>query len=651
MAPRYLTKSRFKLAVECPTKLFYSGKSEYKNNNQDDSFLKMLAEGGFQVGELAKRMYPGGHEIRSTNHAEAEAETLEWLKRDEVILFEPAIRFGDLFVRIDILVKRGNTFRLIEVKAKSYNSEKPEIAGKRTKIVSGMLPYIQDVAFQSYVLSSAFPGYSVASYLMMPDKSKIATIDGLNQLFKVKESGRKTEIVTDPRIEVTGYGENVLTEVSVDEFVGDVMNDGIEYPGGTDLLPKLAKQWAEVYKNGIRIPQAIGAQCANCEFRAEIGDTLKSGFHECWKNANHWNDQDFSKGTVLDLWNYRGKSDLISHGIFKLNQVTQDDLKFKEDVDGLSISQRQWMQVSGLPTEDKEQGFHFNSELMQSEMAAWKYPYHLIDFETSAVALPFYKGMRPYEQIAFQFSHHVLNADGSVEHVGEFLLTEPGEFPNYKFAAALKEQLDQDNGSVFMWSPHENTILMRIIAQLEAEANPPAIANEIISFLKTIIKGGERAMVDLCALSQKAYFHPATKGSNSIKKVLPAILNTSQFLRDKYSQPIYGSARGVKSKNYTNHIWWSTDGIGHAIDPYQQLKTYMSDMLGDSIENGSDEDEYSIAEGGAAASAYSRLQFESLDTSARGKINQSLLRYCELDTLAMVMIVEAWREWTSQNTL
>jgi hypothetical protein len=43
---RYLTKSRFKLAAECPTKLFYTGKDKvYKNNMQEDSFLAMLADG------------------------------------------------------------------------------------------------------------------------------------------------------------------------------------------------------------------------------------------------------------------------------------------------------------------------------------------------------------------------------------------------------------------------------------------------------------------------------------------------------------------------------------------------------------------------------------------------------------------------------
>ena len=46
---RYLTKSRFKLATECPTKLYYTGKKEYLNQKYEDSFLLALAEGGFQV--------------------------------------------------------------------------------------------------------------------------------------------------------------------------------------------------------------------------------------------------------------------------------------------------------------------------------------------------------------------------------------------------------------------------------------------------------------------------------------------------------------------------------------------------------------------------------------------------------------------------
>ena len=51
---RYLTKSRFKEGLECPTKLYYSKNPEYQNNQLDDPFLESLAEGGYQVSELAK---------------------------------------------------------------------------------------------------------------------------------------------------------------------------------------------------------------------------------------------------------------------------------------------------------------------------------------------------------------------------------------------------------------------------------------------------------------------------------------------------------------------------------------------------------------------------------------------------------------------
>ena len=70
---RYLTKSRFQLSMECPTKLFYTRKDEYANKKLDDAFLLALAEGGFQVGELAKKYHPGGHDIRALGYEEAES--------------------------------------------------------------------------------------------------------------------------------------------------------------------------------------------------------------------------------------------------------------------------------------------------------------------------------------------------------------------------------------------------------------------------------------------------------------------------------------------------------------------------------------------------------------------------------------------------
>ncbi|MBN2340727.1 MAG: hypothetical protein JXX29_18395 [Deltaproteobacteria bacterium] len=50
MKPRYLTKTRFKLACECPEKLYYTAKKEYPDKKNTDPFMLSLAEGGFQVG-------------------------------------------------------------------------------------------------------------------------------------------------------------------------------------------------------------------------------------------------------------------------------------------------------------------------------------------------------------------------------------------------------------------------------------------------------------------------------------------------------------------------------------------------------------------------------------------------------------------------
>ena len=51
-----------------------------------------------------------------------------------------------------------------------------------------------------------------------------------------------------------------------------------------------------------------------------------------------------------------------------------------------------------------------------------------------------------------------------------------------------------------------------------------------------------------------------------------------------------------------------------------------------------------IADCGAAMTAYAHLQHIDMEAEEREALSQALLRYCELDTLAMVMVIEAWRE-------
>ena len=88
MVPRYLTKSRFKLALECETKLFYTKKEDkYADQNFENSFMKSLAEGGFQVGELAKYYF--------CDDPIADGVTIETIKDDEALVTANAkLQFG-----------------------------------------------------------------------------------------------------------------------------------------------------------------------------------------------------------------------------------------------------------------------------------------------------------------------------------------------------------------------------------------------------------------------------------------------------------------------------------------------------------------------------------------------------------------------------
>jgi hypothetical protein len=122
---RYLTKSRFKLALECPTKLYYAADSNgYFDKNKDNDFLQSLADGGNQVGELAKFKYhpnPVGDAItvETLQYDAAVTQTNAKLSLPgRVVVAEPALLHAPYFVRIDILIrdKEAKTIDIIELK-------------------------------------------------------------------------------------------------------------------------------------------------------------------------------------------------------------------------------------------------------------------------------------------------------------------------------------------------------------------------------------------------------------------------------------------------------------------------------------------------------------------------------------------------------
>lgn len=669
MKQRFFTKSAFKVALTCPKQLYYYNNGSYENQNIDDSFLQALAEGGFQVGELAKIYYGiDDNDVKSLSYDESLNKTKELFKNRNVNIAEAAFLYNNCFVRVDILTKNDNTIELIEVKAKSWKGE-ASFVNKKGEVASSIREYVYDVAFQKWVVINAlkelYPGrkFNVKAYLMMADKDQVASVDGMNQCFRiVKDKNNRTKVKsTDDSVNLKD-AHHVLTPFDVDELCDSIIK------GETGEQEKLmgmkfedfVEKMSQCYCNQTKAETTLGTKCFSCPFDTSKDSNLLSGYKECWKEMAGFKDEDFDKPLVKDLWGaYIKRSKFIENCDYFLKDLDESDFNKAKETPGLNHVERKLLQIA-LATKNKDMmsdfaadikdGVYINVNELREEMSKWKFPLHMIDFETTAVALPFYKGLRPYEQVAFQFSHHVIekaNDSYVVKHIGQYLNTKKGFFPNFEFIRELKKQLEKDDGSVFRYSNHENTILRCIYEQLDKSEERNK--KKLMVFIDTITHKddhvGERDMIDLWDVVKKYYYHPSMKGSNSIKVVLPAVLNSSKLLKKKYSKPIYG--KDIISQNYDANnpkIWISYDENGEVENPYKHLEPVSAflNISEDEIaqyENSLDE---SVSNGGAALAAYSKLQFS--DDVASAALQEALLRYCELDTLAMVFIWEYFNE-------
>lgn len=701
---KLFTKSVFKLALDCPRKIYYyRNKDKYFNADDNNDFLSSLADGGFQVGELAK-IYcevPKENDLQDLKgYDDSLQRTKELMEQNEVNIAEAAFKYNNMFVRVDVLRRSGNYIQLIEVKAKSWDTEEESFENKKGAVQSGIRPYVYDVAFQKYVVENAlrdeYPetSFVVEAFLMMADKSKVTDIDGLNQMFKIQKKGDRTVILTAPdakeRIEQSKV--KVLTPFEVDDLcrhiiAGETAEQDLEGAWMQGMkFKEFAEEMARLYCANIPCSDTslhIGTSCFGCGFHVPHGTdtTLSDGYKECWMcGAPHLTEADFSKPLVKDLWgggNSKTRGQLLAAGIYRMEDITEDIMprQTSKPVKGLDYNQRKWLQVGMTLADEKilqefAQNIHPNGayvdiEGLREEMREWKFPLHMIDFETTTVALPYYKGMRPYEAVAFQFSHHTIydNGDGTyrVEHTGQYLNEDVMAFPNFEFARELKTQLEKDNGTIFRYSNHENTILRHIYDQLDESNESDKV--ELMAWIDTIthvkknqklLHQGERDMVDLWEVVKSYFYEPKEMvGSNSIKVVLPAVLNTSDFLKEKYLRPIYGSE--IRSCNILAEApisWIDADDFhktGHVESPYHLLPAVgdLLDLDKDETEwmmkkENSAEEDFQVANGGAALTAYSKLMFcEGVMTSA---LREALLRYCELDTMSMVFIWEYFND-------
>lgn len=668
-----LTKSKFKLGLICPRQLEYSLNKRIADKQVDDPFLKALAKGGFQVGALAvqytKNESEGieSHTVETINKELALKITNKLLEKENVNIFEAAVHFNGFFIRCDILKKRGNHIDIIEVKSKSmrghyfenildediwlekksmgksndydgvFNKIKAFGANPTFVIKKEFEEYVYDIAYQAFVAKKAFNNYSLDFYLCTPSQELVAQRDGLNQKFLIKDNGGRTEVVIRGKVDSEALGEKVLAYHKVNYLVDGVINNEVtniaNFEAYVENLLSIVKQESQGIKN-------ISSACKTCRFNFnEIGKI--NGFNKCMSEAADVPIEEFeSRKTVFDVWNYPKAA---SHVLSEEKRVFMDELEFSEEYKNITSplknNQRQNIQIAKEALADKTE--FLNKFELKQVLKEFTFPLHFIDFETAMSAIPYRKGQSPYQMIFFQYSHHILEEDGSIRHAGEFINLEPFKNPNVDAVRHLESELNKDDGTIFRWSMHENTVLRKVgleIEDLSLEECPDKA--KLLRFIEKITTGGSREMVDLWDIYKKFHYMPETNGSNSIKYVLPAVLNRFEPLKKFLSKEVYGKGLHIHSNNFEKMAWIKENKDGTVEDPYKLLPPVFKEYDKEELDILFGDDD--LKNGGAAMIAYAVCQFTQISMGERTRLKNALLRYCELDTFAMVIIYLYW---------
>jgi len=199
---------------------------------------------------------------------------------------------------------------------------------------------------------------------------------------------------------------------------------------------------------------------------------------------------------VLDL--YRG----AKKGFTLLDQGVQ---LLKEIPDDVKLTANQKIQkasaVSGKP--------HVNKRAISEFLKQLEYPLHYLDFETFGTAIPLFDGLRPYQQVPFQFSLHIVRSPGTTpEHVR--FLAEGRYNPRPAFMLKLREAIGRAGSIVAFNAPFELGRLKECC--------------EVMPHFSDWLEGVEGRFVDLLTPFKRfACYHPEQHGSASMKAVLPAL--------------------------------------------------------------------------------------------------------------------------------
>jgi Domain of unknown function(DUF2779) len=403
-----------------------------------------------------------------------------------------------------------------------------------------------------------------------------------------KEIEKGTEIILQGRFEV----DSLTSIFDVLEKVGDKIYDLYEIKSSTSVkpehIPDLAFQTIVLEKAGLSIRNMYVLHVNNKYLRSgaidpsgiseksDVTDKVRKSLLETRENISKafkiLQEKEMpdisprhlkSGGDTLKEWLnifQAIKGELPRYSIYKLCSSDPDTIAWLEDngiellneipLDG-PLTEKQLRQVEAM----RSGAQHINTEEINNFLEALEYPLHFLDYETMASVIPAFDGYRPYQQIPFQYSLHILDKPGGKLIHKEYLHTD-----NSDPVPSLLEHLQNDftgKGSVISWfmtfETHRNTEMGKMHPKYE-------------KFLSRV----NDSMVDLMTPFSKGWFVDKDFfGRASIKLVLPALLPELSY-----------KELNISNGGQAQRVWMQTVLEGKNPEKKQQIMNDMREYCG-----------------------------------------------------------------------
>lgn len=437
--------------------------------------------------------------------------TLQAIRDQKPILYQPSFQWWDCFVRADMMVLQSNgQYRLIEIKAKSWVRKAVTDDGEQKKIGSLDQKFIHDLSFQKYVINHVLQENQLpvldSIFMAHLNKEYVRQWDlDYRKLIVLDQMDRESEISVIQRKKETTLVRNdiLMSAWEIQQLVGTMQRElPLDQDAFNAIHPFLWNKYIEYFAP------------VNADGKLEKPEGTIYAIPKLH----------FSKAPVVQALHEDRRINLVD--------LSEDERAMFYSKDAMGAA-GEFIELYCACADGEP---HIVSDAIKQEFSQLSYPICFYDYESVSTPIPFMDNTYPYQQVVVQYSLHKLYADGTMQHYGGVLWGLDSKTPqkidvphptlttiesdrvvygSYKdLLQAMLADIGEDihHSSFIVWyKPFENTRNEEIATIF------PDLADQFLTI-------NDKTFDLMEIFSKRYYFDIAFKWSSSIKKVLPVLV-------------------------------------------------------------------------------------------------------------------------------